>query len=500
MLFYKKSILKNITFAPLKNRPPKGMKPYKILIFIILVISALGAICHFYPKDGITLGKTEIRFPSMEEVLVSHSTPKVEIKEELDSVELKHLNDLKDTLEQYKAVLTEQTGHFYLPNNDVTFFDKMFARMAQAKGNQEVVRILHYGDSQIEMDRISNNIRTFFQSTFGGGGPGMVPVIQTIPSFAVSQYASGALTLYSSYGDGARCKGNYGLMAKCYRLAGSATFGANASRHKDTDPRVKKFSNITLLYNDHVGNFTATLKDRIKGYQETQTSSQTGVHTCHWKLDTATTSLQISMQGSADIYGIMLDNGYGVAVDNIPLRGSSGNQFTMITDTLLRTSYQQANVGMIILQFGGNSVPSIYNQKSLDNYCVSIEKQIKRIKRCYPAATLLFIGPSDMSTRKGGTLRTYPMLPQLIDSLRTISLRNHAAYWDLYEVMGGQNSMVAWVQNGLAGPDYVHFTPAGARKVGKILANNFAIMYEFYRTRKNMPKQQFDTLWNASAK
>lgn len=476
------------------------MKPYKIFLFIILVITALGAICYFFPKEGINIGKKEIHFPSIEDVLVGQSQPVAPEIKELDSVELKQLNDLKDTLQQYKVALTEQTGHFYLPNDDITFFDKMFARMAQAKGNEEVVRILHYGDSQIEMDRISGNIRTFFQRTFGGGGPGLVPVIQTIPSFAVSQYASGALTLYSSYGDGARCNGNYGVMAKCYRLGGGATFGANASQHKSADSRVKRFSNITLLYNDHTGNFSATLKNRKGAYNETISHGLTGIHTCHWIMDTVSSSVQISMQGSADIYGIMLDHGYGVAVDNIPLRGSSGNQFTMINDTLLRSCYQQMNVGMIILQFGGNSVPVIYNDKSLNNYLTSIEKQIKRIKQVYPNATLLFIGPSDMSTRKGGTLRTYPLLPQLIDGLRNVALRNHVAYWDLYEVMGGENSMIAWVQNGLAGPDYIHFTPAGATKVGKILADNFAKMYDFYLTRQKMPQQQFDTLWNKSAK
>lgn len=476
------------------------MKSYKILIFILLVISILGAICALFPKDGIRLGKLEIHFPSLEDVLVSQSSPNIEIKDEIDSVELAHLNNLRDTLKQYRNVLTIQNGHFYLPNNDITFFDKIFARMEQAKGNHEVIRVLHYGDSQIEMDRLSNNIRSFFQSTFGGGGPGLVPVIQTIPSFAVSQYASGNLTLYTSYGDGARCHGNYGLMAKCYRLEGSATFNANASQNKNVDPRVKQFSNITLLYNDRTGHFSATLKDRKRSYQETRQSLRTGIQNFHWMLDTTTSSLQITMQGSADIYGIMIDHGYGVAVDNIPLRGSSGNQFTLITDTLLRTSYQQANVGLIILQFGGNAVPSIHSQKALDNYCAGIEKQIKRVINCCPNAPIVFIGPSDMSTRKGGTLHTYPLLPQLIDSLKTIALRNHAAYWDLYEVMGGHDSMVAWVQNGLAGPDYVHFTPAGAQKVGKILSHNFETMYEFYRTRKNIPKQQFDTLWNVSAK
>ena len=474
------------------------MKPYKILIFILLVICALGLISLFFPKDGLRIGNKELHFPSMEEVLVGPEQPEVELKPEIDSVELKHLNDLKDTLRQYQVMLTEQTGHFYLPNDDVSFFDRLFAKMEQARRNKEVIRVLHYGDSQIEMDRISCNLRSFFQSTFGGGGPGMVPVIQTIPSFAVSQYASGALTLYASYGEGARTRGNYGLMCKCYRLGGGATFTANASRHKDTDPRVKKFSNITLLYNDHTGNFSATLSDR-RGYKESVENGLTGVHTCHWLLDSAATSVQISMQGSADLYGIMLDDGYGVAVDNIPLRGSSGDQFTLITDTLLRTSYKQANVGLIILQFGGNSVPVIYNEKSLNNYCTSIERQIRRVRQCCAGATILFIGPSDMSTRRGGVMQTYPMLPQLIDSLRTIALRNNAAYWDIYEVMGGHNSMIAWVNNGLAGPDYIHFTPAGARRVGKILAQNFATMYDLYRTRKSIPKTQFDTLWNASA-
>ncbi len=475
------------------------MKPYKIFLFIALIIGALAAVCHFFPKDGIKVGKMELHFPSLDDVLAGDQTPDVAIKE-IDSVELKHLNDLKDTLQQYREAVTELPGHFYLPNDDVAFFDRFFARAEQARANHEVVRILHYGDSQIEMDRISCNIRSWFQKNFGGGGPGMVPVIQTIPSFAVSQYASGDLTLYASYGDGARTNGNYGLMAKCYRMGSGATFGANASRHSDTDPRVKKFSNITVLYNDRTGNFSATLKDRKSSYSETQSPGLAGIHTCHWLMDSATTSLQISMQGSADIYGIMLDDGYGVAVDNIPLRGSSGNQFTLITDTLLRSCYKQANVGMVIMQFGGNSVPVIYNDKSLNNYLESIDRQLKRVRETCPDATILFIGPSDMSTRRGGKLDTYPMLPRLIDSLRTIALRNNAAYWDIYEVMGGQGSMVTWAHNGLAGPDYVHFTPAGARKVGEALAQNFAIMYEFYRVRKNIPKQQFDTLWHTSAK
>jgi hypothetical protein len=150
------------------------------------------------------------------------------------------------------------------------------------------------------------------------------------------------------------------------------------------------------------------------------------------------------------------------------------------------------------LQFGGNQMPSTFSTASINKYCTLMQSQIRRIKSVCPNATLLFIGPSDMSHSYGGSLQTYTYLPAMVDSLRNMCLRNHVAYWDLYEVMGGRNSMVAWVKKGWAGPDYVHFTPAGANYVGKTLAENFATMYELYTTRRKMGAEQFDNLWEAA--
>ena len=41
-------------------------------------------------------------------------------------------------------------------------------------------------------------------------------------------------------------------------------------------------------------------------------------------------------------------------------------------------------------------------------------------------------------------------------------------FWDLYEAMGGKNSMVAWVNKGLAQKDYTHFSFKGAKYVGEM--------------------------------
>ena len=74
-----------------------------------------------------------------------------------------------------------------------------------------------------------------------------------------------------------------------------------------------------------------------------------------------------------------------------------------------------------------------------------------------------------MSTRIDGKMVTYPMVPYLDKKLQEMAQEEKIGYWSMYEAMGGKNSMVEWVGKGLAGSDYVHFTRAGANKVGQML-------------------------------
>lgn len=479
------------------------MKSYKILIFIFSIIAVLAVVALFFPKGGLKIGDTELRFPTIEEVLVrepiDNSDAELVLSYE-DSIRLEELNSLKDTLNHYKGVLLGEARLFYFPNDDVAFLDKTFDKMQQAKNQKKVIRILHYGDSQIEMDRLSVNLREFFQSKFGGGGPGMLPAIQTIPSTVVSQYASGDLTAYAPYGDaGIRTKtGNYGIMAKSYRMGSSAVVNISASNNKVARDRVKHFSSVKILVNDHTGNFKAMVRARGQQNAYTLESQGKGIQVLSCKLDTVAKALTLNLSGASDIYGIMVDDGYGVNVDNIPLRGCSGTIFTQIKDTVLQRCYELADVGMILLQFGGNSVPALYNDASIQKFKETTVRQIQYIKRLYPKAVIVYIGPSDMSTKKGGNLQTYPCLPKLVEALKSAALENGACYWDLYAAMGGENSMLQWVKAGMAGPDYIHFTPKGAEKMGEIMAHSFEEVYDFYLMRKNVDKTQLDSLWTAN--
>jgi hypothetical protein len=198
----------------------------------------------------------------------------------------------------------------------------------------------------------------------------------------------------------------------------------------------------------------------------------------------------LKLAGSAEIYGISTDGTAGVTVDNIPMRGSTGHILTRIDKDLMKSAFELDGTRLVILQFGGNFVPAARSTKAISGYMDKVREQIAYYQEVAPASKILFIGPSDMAvSTEDGRIVSYRRLPELVDSLKTVSLESGAAYWDLYSMMGGKNSMAQWVRHypAYAGPDYVHFTPAGAKVVGETLSRSFLTYYDFYDLRKTLP-------------
>ena len=195
-----------------------------------------------------------------------------------------------------------------------------------------------------------------------------------------------------------------------------------------------------------------------------------GVTWVTWTFSRPVEKATLKLEGSAEIYGVSTDGTAGVAVDNIPMRGSTGHILTRIDKDLMKAAFELDGTRLVILQFGGNFVPAAGSSKAISGYMDKVREQIAYYRDAAPDAKILFIGPSDMAaSTEDGRIVSYRRLPELVDSLKAVSLASGAAYWDLYRMMGGQNSMAQWVRHSpaYAGPDYVHFTPAGAKVVGE---------------------------------
>ncbi|RLD26079.1 MAG: hypothetical protein DRI54_03550, partial [Bacteroidetes bacterium] len=143
----------------------------------------------YFPKDGIKISdgftlkfadgdalfdKQGLKIKDVEAFLRQYETP-------IDSTAIK--DSLKRAeLEYRKAMLRIQW-----PNGNRQKLNGFFETIESLKhgkaGNN--VRVMHYDDSQIEVDRIARYFRNELQKEYGGSGPGLIPAIEGIPSSAV---------------------------------------------------------------------------------------------------------------------------------------------------------------------------------------------------------------------------------------------------------------------------------------------------------------------------
>ena len=470
------------------------MKARQVLLFIAGVFALLGALWLVFPADGIAAGPLTLRYSSFERALRDAHEKKVDVDSVLNAVDARFRMQ-EDTLEFYREFLFENPDRIYLPENDYRYFDPVFKVMEQAGSKGRTVRVVHYGDSQIEMDRISADLREQLQERFGGSGTGMFPVVGNVPSASISKSASGGFVQYTMYGDSTTSRAGhnrYGIMAQVVQLSGGGTLSLRVTKNKSAREKVKSFESVSVLYGRPSQNFTVTVtSDTLKPKAVVQ-NGENGATLVTWHFGKPVQKASVVFKGSAELYGVSTDGKAGVAVDNIPLRGCSGTIFTRISQPLMTDCMDLTDACLIILQFGGNYMPVAKSTKIIETYQANIEKQIRYFQEAAPDARILFIGPSDMGKSVNGRIVTWPRLPEMVDSLKATALRNEVAYWDLYRMMGGENSMGQWVKHSpaLAGPDYIHFTTAGAQVVGETLANSFLTYYDFYQLRKTVPSSQ----------
>ena len=475
------------------------MKPHKILLFFLALFALLFTCWYLFPSEGVEIGKVKLRFPSYESAIndLENKGSAVDVDSVLLAVQRSYeiVREQGDTLDFYREYITSNPNRIHLPGNDYTFFDSLFAWMDSASVQGKILRIAHYGDSQLEMDRISSMLRQRLQERFGGGGPGMVPVLKPMSSVSITQNATGSLSRYALVADTLSkwsSTHRYGPLTRYAILSGEARFNFRRAENRYAQDRVKNISKVSVLFGYNNPGLRLSLKCDTLGVMSTSVDTPVkGVSVVSWDLPSSVRQGTISFSGNAEIYGILLDGEPGVTVDNIAMRGCSGTILSGIDSTVMKEAFEKTDTRLIILQFGGNAMPGIGSRKAISLYMGKLGKQFEYFKKVAPKAKLLFVGPADMSKSVNGSLVTWPLLPDLNDSLRVRCLDAGIAYWDTFNMMGGVGSMKEWVNHNpqLAGPDYIHFTTKGAAEVGDALAKSLLLYDDFRRLRSTLSEE-----------
>lgn len=397
----------------------------------------------------------------------------------------------------------------------------------QEKQARKLVRVIHYGDSQLEGDRITSFLREKFQHQFGGGGVGVLDIVDKLHTkLAYFQKADTRWIRSSIFGRSFRRNDSkhYGILGKYYRfytpkvgfnenkdaeynfsnnkpLFRKASFTTGYKPLKTTQiaasvsyttlasatPKQKAVNNIKILYRNAKAPFELQINVKNDSSVRVQMPVSDRFNYYEHKLHKPLETVQIKVIGdkSPQIYGVALDANQGITFDNVPIRGSSGVEFTRIQREHFREQIRKMNVKFIILQFGVNIVPSVL--RNYGWYEKMFYQQLKFLKSLDPELSILVIGVSDMSRAVAGGFATYPNVPLIRDAQKNAAFKAGCAFWDLYEAMGGKNSMPSWVHNKprLANLDYTHFTGKGAQIVSEMLykaiLSEYDKFYQLYR-------------------
>lgn len=482
------------------------MKPNKILILLLLTLFIVLGIALAFPKEGVSIGdnfklnfhwsfeqlfKDDIKYADISNI--------IKVNEELlkqDSIP--PINKSKNSTDTVRANSTSLKKSIYpirYPSGDNTILFSFFKKLDKA--SQKRVRVLHYGDSQIEGDRITGYLRNRFQRRFGGSGPGLMPAVPSrAESASIIHSVSSNWRSHSVYYKKDtilphRKFGIEGTFARFTKYFTDSTRKSNPTKTAWIEFRrsgmayssVNHFTRCRIFYGNYreSGIVKGYVNDSLVWFEEPNTTNRT--KSINWRFAKAPKKLRIEFEGieSPDIYGIALDAYSGVAVDNLPFRGSSGTEFHKIDYNQYREMARHLNSGLIILEFGVNVVP--YITKNYSFYKRALIRELTYLKRVFNNTPIVVIGVSDMSQKRGNYYESYPNIELILQAQHDAAESTDCAFWDLYHAMGGHNSMPGWVfaEPSLAQKDFTHFNRKGGHIVAQMFYNALMDEYETYK-------------------
>ncbi len=420
-------LLSTLVVVALRFAPPLGVGDYEV--------KPVDFLADVWPEDFLVL------WPEDTAGAAHDSVPAPAVKPEwTDSCPPD-----KVCIEDYAIDYTANMGRFYEALNSRDSLGRP-------------VRIAYFGDSYIEGDIMTGDLREMLQTHYGGCGVGFVDI--ATPLVALRP------TLRHSYG---------GWASHCVL---------------DTTPYTRSRLGISGRYAVSGGGAYVSLRGTDR-YEHLDTFE---VASLYLAADTAVEvltrsgrmgSVRFDVEPGRVCYGMAAEGRSGITVDNLSLRGGSGLNLLAITERHLEQFAAVRPYDLIVLQYGLNV--ALPRKTNYESYVRQMTTVIDKLKKTNPQAAILIVGVGDRENKIRGKLQTLPGVKALIGYQNNMAADNHVAFWNLYNAMGGEGSIVAMAnaKPAEAARDYIHINYRGGRRIATLLFDAIVFGHKEYERRKH---------------
>jgi lysophospholipase L1-like esterase len=357
---------------------------------------------------------------------------------------------------------------------------------------QGKVRIAYFGDSMTDGDMIVKDLRSSLQARFGGEGVGFVNI--------TSESAPSRSTITHQFSDNWRTQSylNVKHPRKPFGINGHVFF----VKHDTVNPiwvkyrasnlrNLSQLNNPTLFYGKS-GNTKAKAQIIIGGDTLTKKLNPAGNLNTLRIAEGSVKSFKANFVAADSIpfYGFNFDDGKGVHVDNFSNRGNSGLPIANFDTNLMRAFNDKLGYDLIVLQYGTNVLN--YGSLNYSWYEKRMAKVVAHLRECFPGVAILIVSTADKSTKYGLEMKTDSAVVPLSQAQKRYAVKTQSAYVNLYTLMGGDGSMVKWVEEAPANAnkDYTHFNFRGSKKISDLIyhqINEGYLKYKKLRGVKPLP-------------
>ena len=368
------------------------------------------------------------------------------------------LADAQNIQEKYPFIkLDKNTVDFYGDSTEFnTFFDKLDQTVLDGEGQ---VNVLHMGGSHVQGGTLSHTMRTNLQNI----APGLKGQRGLVFPFTLAKTNNPWNYVVKKKGswEGARVSvhnhrsewGISGVTATTY----STSSGATIYTREEVD--ALSFDKVRIFYDQcecsfspkvNNSNLASTRIDSVASYMEFVFSqSQDTLYFGIERTDSAQS--QFILQGIQ-----FLNDEPSVIYNPIGVNGAK-------TSDYLKSEGFPKQVKMIapdLVIFGigindANTYAKTFKQKEYEENYIRL---IEILREANPDVSILFMTNNDSYFQKR---YANPNAYKVREAMINVAKQTNAAVWDLFEIMGGFDSIRYWEAYGIASPDKIHFRRKG---------------------------------------
>jgi LysM repeat protein len=335
--------------------------------------------------------------------------------------------------------------------------DALHARLNDSLLHQnDLYRIIHFGDSHIQADKLTSEIRSRFQKEGRNGGSGIIFPYSLCGSFGPSGVQSKVLGKYT-----------YATQLKNPSALPIGLMGYTISLPKESkiimqfdDKFQGKLSKSITIWVQSLIDSTHLLLDANWELTSRKNLGK-GIYTYTYESKNIQNQISIQSKSNSAFWGLEFNINSGISYQQ---NGLVGAQFTHLIkfDEDVIIQLKEIKPDLILFSYGTNEA---YDNIDSKYYFEKVSQFINLLKTQLPNTSILITNAPD--TRSGGRTPSSQIIVN--ETLKKVSLQCQTAYFDLNTAMGGWGSLYNWQKKGFVLNDQLHFNKEGAKVLGQLI-------------------------------